>query len=266
MALPQELIDAIIDTLEDDVESLRKCTLVSSAFLTRAQKHLFRQITLSSGQTTLPARLTNLLSESPHISRTITSLRVVQKKQKRTKGSQAWLHIDNSLTDALPSIREFSLECATWASWSSFPSVTKSAFHSLFASGTLVRLTLDSISDVPYQLLECVPTLQELHLKNAAFKIPDTFDEIQLPLPFKKARLTHLHISGHVFEPIQPFVEWMLTSCSCLDLSGLQHFTLLIPYDCGAMLADQVDVINRVVVMCSHSLKELNIIPSLGGA
>ncbi|PPQ73433.1 hypothetical protein CVT24_008137 [Panaeolus cyanescens] len=283
MSLPQELIDTIIDIVQDDAHTLQQCSLVSTAFLTRAQKHLFREITLSSSHLTRPTRLTHLLAESPHLTDAISSLHIIERKRKRSKrnptGTNGWLQSDNShlgpVLSKLPSLKELMLECADCISWTSLASNTRHALEqSVFATGGLVRLILDSIFDVPYHLFENLSSLQELTLKNGSILGPDLIaskvDGAKGPLMVvrrqSKARLRRLHISGYVFEPMQEFIEWMLREdISWVDLSGLEYFTLLFQYDSGAALGDQVDVINSVVQRCSKSLKEMHVIPSLAG-
>lgn len=45
---PQEILDAFIDELSDDVTSLKACSLVSRRWFWRSRKHLFKRVHFSS--------------------------------------------------------------------------------------------------------------------------------------------------------------------------------------------------------------------------
>jgi hypothetical protein len=47
MAIPQDIIDEIIEAVGDDKPSLKNCALVSSSFLLPCRRRLWREISLS---------------------------------------------------------------------------------------------------------------------------------------------------------------------------------------------------------------------------
>ena len=46
--LPQELLDHIIDLLDDDLETLKECSLVAKSWIPRTQKHIFATVEFTS--------------------------------------------------------------------------------------------------------------------------------------------------------------------------------------------------------------------------
>ena len=107
-AIPQELIDYIIDHLHDDTETLKSCTLACSLFLHRCSLHLFRHITLGGTPSISPSRLLasflDVLKQSPRICRCVekfiftTSLPVRRRFQNQTEA----LTVDlSTLSDVL---------------------------------------------------------------------------------------------------------------------------------------------------------------------
>ncbi|KAJ7062491.1 hypothetical protein C8F01DRAFT_1134319 [Mycena amicta] len=85
--LPQELVDAIVVHVagDDDQESLKACSLTSSAFRDPSQRALWRQITINPSTPTitqLPASFPSVsvdtavrkLDETPHIARCVNTL------------------------------------------------------------------------------------------------------------------------------------------------------------------------------------------------
>ncbi|KAJ7735787.1 hypothetical protein B0H16DRAFT_1892202 [Mycena metata] len=74
ISLPQELVDAIIDQVDDNL-TLKSCALVSGSFLSSAQRKLFRAIQIFDTQKSLPDH-SHFLSESPHIAFYIRDLTI----------------------------------------------------------------------------------------------------------------------------------------------------------------------------------------------
>ncbi|KAK0488568.1 hypothetical protein IW261DRAFT_357489 [Armillaria novae-zelandiae] len=62
---PQEIVDAIIDTLCDDTSSLTTCSLVCRRFLPRAQVHLFSTVALAHQHQCVT--FYSLIQSSPHL-------------------------------------------------------------------------------------------------------------------------------------------------------------------------------------------------------
>ncbi|KAF7313123.1 hypothetical protein MKEN_00998400 [Mycena kentingensis (nom. inval.)] len=94
MTLPSELIAAFIDELSDDLETLKRCSLVASPFCSPSQRHIFRAIWLhranwrhyTVGQQALHRGITTpagtyrqaeaILTESPHLAAYVKDLTI----------------------------------------------------------------------------------------------------------------------------------------------------------------------------------------------
>ncbi|KAJ7735782.1 hypothetical protein B0H16DRAFT_1575344 [Mycena metata] len=72
--LPQELVDAIIDQVED-VPTVKCCALVSGSFISSAQRKLFRVVRVPVGRRKM-TNYSHFLGESPHIASYIRDLTI----------------------------------------------------------------------------------------------------------------------------------------------------------------------------------------------
>ncbi|PBK82184.1 hypothetical protein ARMGADRAFT_1171049 [Armillaria gallica] len=82
--IPQELIEYIIDFLHDDIPTIRRCSLVSCAFLPRSRYHIYYNVFIVhtaelhlfrkqyAGQLYRSKKLLGLLARRPHIARLVT--------------------------------------------------------------------------------------------------------------------------------------------------------------------------------------------------
>jgi hypothetical protein len=58
--IPQDVLESIVDKLQDDIDILKACAVVSHAFLTPSRRHLFFSIRLDNPTTS--RRLCNLFT------------------------------------------------------------------------------------------------------------------------------------------------------------------------------------------------------------
>ena len=91
VAIPQDIIDNIIEKVGDDCRLLRKCALVSSSFLLPSRKHLFKfsKIVLRGDEAC--QRLHQFLVENPAIQSSVRSITF-----KRDKGSVSYLQLNRT--------------------------------------------------------------------------------------------------------------------------------------------------------------------------
>ncbi|KAK0203142.1 hypothetical protein DFS33DRAFT_1385496 [Desarmillaria ectypa] len=71
---PQEIVDAIIDTLCDDISSLTTCSLVCRRFLPRAQVHLFSTVALAHQHQCVAFH--SLIQSSPYLPLNVKTLKL----------------------------------------------------------------------------------------------------------------------------------------------------------------------------------------------
>ncbi|KAK7007698.1 hypothetical protein R3P38DRAFT_1661960 [Favolaschia claudopus] len=80
LCLPQELIDAVIDELHDDIPTLKSCALAARTFVAPARRHIFKKIELTppKGESSSTCqRFLELLTEGPHIVPLVEELCIV---------------------------------------------------------------------------------------------------------------------------------------------------------------------------------------------
>ncbi|KAF8580214.1 hypothetical protein K439DRAFT_318939 [Ramaria rubella] len=75
-ALPQELVDNIIDHLWDDLPSLQTCSLTCRSWVESAQYHIFHHV---EAQITIGDPFWALLESSPHIAQYVKTLAIYQR-------------------------------------------------------------------------------------------------------------------------------------------------------------------------------------------
>ena len=99
-ALPQELLDRIVDFLVDKGEALRACSCTARCFRVQSQKHIFQQISLSHNSS--PASFYHFLVSSPHIGPHVQFLTIarVDTSAEQLTFSQLFQHI----FEALPNV------------------------------------------------------------------------------------------------------------------------------------------------------------------
>ncbi len=127
MRLPQELCDAVVDCLtpEDHRPTLLNCTLVNHFFAVRAQKILFRTISLGRPSTLVDIRLNtvsvnrpshrflSILNSSPHLAAYVKEVYISDKNHNTPyREKRSWIRQDtvlHTILDKLDSLRGLSI-------------------------------------------------------------------------------------------------------------------------------------------------------------
>ena len=145
--LPSEILDYILDFLEDDIETLMQCCLVSKSWVPRARKHIYAVVVfegledLQSWKETFPD-LANSPSYHTHI--------LVIGCNPGFRGESGWIQ-------GFPHVEQVMVECEDWTDPLSFqklaPSLKALAVHSS-------SLPLSQIFD----LIRSLPLLEVLAL------------------------------------------------------------------------------------------------------
>ncbi|KAJ7614803.1 hypothetical protein FB45DRAFT_1108925 [Roridomyces roridus] len=107
MAVPQELVDLIIDDLEGDTTSLRSCCLAARTFVLPAQVHLFKKIEFHPPEPTggVPCRrFYEIIAVSPHLTALVQDLRIIMGEVKYAR-IPSWLVTEGTLADILPLLK-----------------------------------------------------------------------------------------------------------------------------------------------------------------
>ncbi|KAF8179627.1 hypothetical protein BJ912DRAFT_640162 [Pholiota molesta] len=173
--LPQELIEGIIDELgqDNEVETLKRCSLVSHAFVFQSQKYLFRAIDLDRR---LPRkkyyqRFHRLIGTRPHLGTHVRELRLGDNGEDDFDGTGAdvsWITNTKTLPHTLqllPRLESFSLSFnSELTSWKSLPADLRSSIGRLFRLPTLHSVSLEFVTAFPPQLLMSLGQMRTLSL------------------------------------------------------------------------------------------------------
>lgn len=116
-ALPQELVDYIIDYLHHDHASLRNCSGVSRGWAHSAQSHLFRTVLVQDGCEL--ERLTRLLENRPHLALYVRTLRLKAYRHWMSPGASpellTWIRaVPQVLSRKLTRVRALHFEHVQW--------------------------------------------------------------------------------------------------------------------------------------------------------
>ncbi|KAJ7777101.1 hypothetical protein B0H16DRAFT_948171 [Mycena metata] len=188
--LPQELVDAVLDNLHDDIPTLKACSLAARIFLTSARIHLFNKIEITPPLATHDPsqQFYDLLLSSPYIAPLVDELCIVLGPETSFKydshgsylhGHDPWIMTESPLFLILPllNLKRISLtENAPmkWSQdgyslkWDELAPELKSALTHVFSSPTLRQVHLRGIVvDSCFQLFSLfsdATALEELRL------------------------------------------------------------------------------------------------------
>ncbi|KIM92278.1 hypothetical protein PILCRDRAFT_762268 [Piloderma croceum F 1598] len=168
VAIPQDIINNIIEAVGDDSHLLKKCALVSSSFLLPSRKHLFSKNFLRDDQAC--QRLHQFLVENPIVQSFVRSI-TISWGYKTSKSHASLIAILQLLFCCLES---FSISSSLWyqaLNWNDFSSELKDALSTIIHSSTLKTLDLNAVK-VPIMLFHGLH-LTKLELSSLS---PNDFD------------------------------------------------------------------------------------------
>ena len=143
VAIPQDIIDNIIEALDNDSLLLRTCALVSSSFLLPCRKRLFSSLYLTDDQAC--QRLYQFLIENPVVQSFVRSIDIVS-----CRASQFPQWNCTSLIAILRltfcCVESFSIYIRNPSNWNDFSSEVKDALSTIIHSSTLQTLDLTQIN------------------------------------------------------------------------------------------------------------------------
>ncbi|KAJ6491958.1 hypothetical protein C8R45DRAFT_928278 [Mycena sanguinolenta] len=222
---PQELFDAVIDNLADDLVMLHACALVSTSFYARARAFYRLQFGRLDRKRT-PTQLYNFLEGSPYFAATVKSLLIRERlsgtNAARWHGMIASFPVDICV-GLLVSLARLCIDITVDAMpvrWERLPEAFRDSIQLTVALPTFTCLELHNISGLPFTLLCHCPALRSLTLEWVTFdgEWPDAVAACVGSLP---ARLEHLSLE---LSPslIDLFFRWILLPESPLDVSCIR--------------------------------------------
>ncbi|RXW22433.1 hypothetical protein EST38_g3434 [Candolleomyces aberdarensis] len=202
LALPQELIDKVVDETEDDSSGLKALSLVGTQWSQRARKHMFREIRLMEqldhplDPKTRCRRLLELLESNDRLRKYPQTL-VIQSSTNYEENMElepGWLQIcSDNVIEILSMLQNVSVvilqEGAMRMNFSHLPLPLRAALHSFISRPEIIDVTLSGIDR-----MELIPLVQHPSLKNlsiGALVVPPAEIDAHLPLnicqtPFNK--------------------------------------------------------------------------------
>jgi len=171
VAIPQDIIDNVIEAVGNDKHLLKKCALVSSSFLRPSRKQLFSKISLSSHKDSQGFH--QFLVQNPVIQSFVRSIAINERRGFEFQNSTSLLAI---LRLPFSRLESFSITLSFWhhdaRNWNSFSCELKDTLSNIIHSPTLKTLYLKGIVNVPITLFLGVH-LTNLELDSLS---PDDFD------------------------------------------------------------------------------------------
>ncbi|KAJ7741159.1 hypothetical protein DFH07DRAFT_1064026 [Mycena maculata] len=194
-SIPQELVAAIVDELEDDRPSLKACSVVTSAFCAPSQRHLFRSMWLHRENwhhyspwqqalhkgTTVPSgtirRGSSLLSESPHLATYIRDLTIdlPESANEDTPLEHVLREVSN--------LERFVIS-GMMVRWDELPSSLASAVLDVIARPTLNSLHFLYVHNVPPATMrDALSSMRVLSIHHTLLGFEDNQDEAETTGP-----------------------------------------------------------------------------------
>ncbi|KAJ7166958.1 hypothetical protein C8R46DRAFT_1095641 [Mycena filopes] len=207
MSLPQELLDAIVDAV-DDPDDLKSCSLAFTAFVSPAQRIILRKIVIRQGgrrvlqgNTLSIDKVYTTLQRSPHIARHVRDVTIQFAGLPLNDGERGPLKY---ILGALHSIERFKLLGSGSSAGSQLVELLPN-FLLILRLPTLARVSLSHIVDVPSELLALALISAQVVLLDhigRILKTPDFANEVLVST--HHPRLEHLAIRGAA-PPTAPF-------------------------------------------------------------
>jgi len=249
--VPLDVIEIIMEILagNNDVASLKTCSLACRAFSGVCQKHIFSSIELNSTKrpSKQPARrFKRLLDKNPSIAGYVRSLDYVSHfDSQRGPPILQRLHRVNNFTFGFNDYETF---MEGKQDWEKIRPSLKSSLATFIQSNSIVELSLLNIKNLPVTILMYFPHLLRLGLQNVSVA------DIPLPKGFYKPKkapnLVSIWIRNSSLGPIRKYLQPGVTPI--LDLTRLE--------DLSVVLEDGrtgIDVIKHIL-MPSENLKSLS--------
>ncbi|KAJ2932433.1 hypothetical protein H1R20_g4660, partial [Candolleomyces eurysporus] len=202
LALPQELIDKVVDETKDDFSGLKALSLVGTQWSQRTRKHMFKEIRLMEqlhhplDSKTRCRRLLELLEANDRLRKHPQTL-VIQSSTSYEESSElepGWLQVcSDNVIEVLSMLRNVNVvilqQGAMRMNFSHLSFPLRAALHSFISRPEIIDLTLSGID-----CMELIPLVQHPSLKNLSIGplvAPPAEIDAHLPLnicqiPFNK--------------------------------------------------------------------------------
>ncbi|GLB41188.1 hypothetical protein LshimejAT787_0904030 [Lyophyllum shimeji] len=172
--LPQDIIDNIIAELTGHVETLKRCSVVSSSFRDPSQRVLFQWISTGMHPNSW-STVEKVIRSNPRLASFVKALHLQLPEFERQSGTYIFeyltslrtLHIENS----------YHISWSAWweRCWTTVSRELKAEIVNLLVSPKLERLILANVAGFPLAFLKRCSQLKEVQLQG--FQVHDTSEE-----------------------------------------------------------------------------------------
>ena len=284
MRLPQELCEAIVDYLTpEDRPTLLNCTLANHFFAVRAQKILFRTISLGRPSKTVDLRrntvsikhpshrFLSILNSSPCLAAYVEEVYITDNDHNTSyREERSWIRQDtvlHTILDKLDSLRGFSVAgnlTGNRLNFKAWHDRLKDVILTKCQSSLLTKISLTYLRNVPVSILTQAPALESIYSFNTAYTIDYTTPAQRGDRP----KLDCLEITMTSYNDWTTFYPWLLAAEHGLDLTALTVLTLKVDFVRDTGLDDAIEFINaiaQVVRQCTATVVSLTLLCPVEG-
>lgn len=211
LSVPQDLVDEIISHLHDDIDALKKCTMVSHSFYLPSRKLLFSSIILNNPDSI--TGLYSLLIDAPDIANLIRDLHLQIFPELDD--------IDVILSEISRSIKQLQHlvlghRDAYGVYWQDIPNNYRNALKTLVCLDSLRSLELACIYFIPLSFIHMAKGIKALTMEYIQTKDDLTATDI-VPV----MQLEELHLGSSVsFNQTSPLISPRLRQLSFVEKGG----------------------------------------------
>lgn len=185
-AIPQDIIDSIIDELRGDDATLKQCMTVSRAFHLPSRRNLFFVIRLDTCITI--RQLHHLLASTPHIASDIRELEITVSWRNGNLSAATSQTTLSDIFGMVPTLKRLWLgpgKSGPLVGWDDLSLELQSVLVKLFESPSLITAICVS-DDFPLSILHAAASVKSLRIFDS---FPHNNDQKQITLP-------HLEVLG----------------------------------------------------------------------
>lgn len=222
--LPQELIDAIIDHLDDDLPSLESCSAANRVFQHSCRKRIFSRINLAKHAGRRPSTphlsslFSQLLRDVPGVAGYVQEISIVGVRRSWTVPDTGHIVF---IIGALSRLTKLTFICPVGSKMS--PEL-HDALYTLSQRPTFNNLVLSGLTEIPVTFFESFASLRRLSLTGLTFAPrADLTPESTQPAPASHLETLDLYLK----DPAESaFVDIVLDPQTRLDISRLRGLAL----------------------------------------
>jgi hypothetical protein len=273
--LPPELCEAIIDQIPtQDRLALQNCALVCHLFALRAQRILFKSITLSRPHKGFrwnvlslrhpSRRFFTLLNGSPHLGTYVEELEIADNAHLSFYREElSWIRQDMALPiiiSKLDNLRHLSISgihTGNRLNFNAWTEALKSALLKRCQSPLLTKISLKYVRNVPISIFLQAPALESVDLFKSVFIVDGV-----LPVSSQayKPKLREFTYTATTYYEWTSFYPWLLNDDGGgLDLTFLTYLSLHVDFNGHVGIDKDIDAIAWIVRQCAGTVERLSL-------